>query len=75
MNDIFDYDEYLEPKKEKVLLDTNKSSSDKKKTNKKKINSNKSPNKKKMNEENKKNLIRSIILIVALIGLVGAFIF
>ena len=75
MNDVYDYDEYLEPKKEKVLLDTNKSSSDKKKTNKKKINSNKSPNKKKMNEENKKNLIRSIILIVALIGLVGAFIF
>ena len=71
MNDIFDYDEYDIPKKNNVLLDTNNKSNknnDVKKTNKSKNSNN-------LNPEDKKNLLKSIVLIIVLIGLVFAIIF
>ena len=76
MNDIYDYDEYVESKKEKVLLETNDDNiiKKKKKSNK---HSNKKVNKKnsKKNKLNKQNIIRLSILIIALLGLAGAVIF
>ena len=71
MNDIFDYAEYDIPKKNNVLLDTNNKSNknnDVKKTNKSKNSNN-------LNPEDKKNLLKSIVLIIVLIGLVFAIIF
>ncbi len=74
MNDIFDYDEYESPKKDNVLLDTN-SKDNKSNKNKDIKKNNKSKNSNNLNPEDKKNLIKSIILIVVLIGLVFAIIF
>ena len=76
MNDIYDYDEYVESKKEKVLLETNDDNiiKKKKKSNKR---SNKNVNKKnsKKDKLNKQNIIRLSILIIALLSLAGAVIF
>lgn len=75
MNDIFDYDEYESPKKDNVLLDTNKGKDNKSNKNKDVKKINKSKNSNNLNPEDKKNLIKSIILIIVLIGLVFAIIF
>ena len=75
MNDIFDYDEYESPKKDNVLLDTNKGKDNKSNKNKDVKKINKSKNSNNLNPEDKKNLIKSIILIIVLIVLVFAIIF
>ena len=62
MNNL--YDDYNEEKKEKVLYDTNNVSNE----------NNRKDNLKKMNE-NKKNLILSIIMILVLIGIIVGVIF